>query len=135
MKRTIVLAVLLAASCVCARAGTTGTLVGSVRASSNLAPVAGVQVTLSSPTERLVAMTDRNGRFAFVGLDSGRYDVVLNHKGWRTITFDGDMQVSSICQQQMRIVVGCRSSNLDLYSGTCGYTVSQIDDPQFAPDM
>lgn len=127
MKRTIALALIVAASTVSAPAATNATMNGTLTGVWNPPPANGVTVTLTSPTERLVSNVNRNGTFGFVALEPGDYTVSVTRKGWRTITFDVTMRIASICQGQMRIDIARHISHINVYSGGCGYAVSMID--------
>ncbi|MBV8639439.1 MAG: TonB-dependent receptor [Candidatus Eremiobacteraeota bacterium] len=69
-------------------AGTTGALRGVVVDQSG-APVAGVQVTASSPSERATSVTDAGGHFAFVSLAPDEYTLGAEKDGYDQTSFAG----------------------------------------------
>jgi hypothetical protein len=71
------------------RAGTTGTLSGRVLDTETRAPVAGVKVTATSPSQRAAATTDSHGNFAFVSLDPDEYTITLEKDGYDTTSVTG----------------------------------------------
>lgn len=67
-------------------AGVTGGLRGTVVDADTSLPVAGVRVTVSSPSQSVTATTDATGRFVFLTLDPGRYTVTASRSGYRPAT-------------------------------------------------
>jgi hypothetical protein len=76
------LMVLLAPSA--AFAGTTGSLVGTVKDASSGAPVSGATVIVQSPAEREQTTTDAKGGFTFVSLMPNTYTVFVSTRGYGT---------------------------------------------------
>ncbi|MFZ1017931.1 MAG: carboxypeptidase regulatory-like domain-containing protein, partial [Candidatus Cybelea sp.] len=73
IKRRASLAVVLVGALVlpfaqAAQAGTTGTITGTVSDSSTRAPIAGAEVTASSPSQVAHVTSDASGRFTFLSL-------------------------------------------------------------------
>ena len=65
-----------------ALAGTTGTLRGSVVDTQTRAPIAGVRITATSPSQIAVTQTDSGGRFQFISLAPDTYVVRAERAGY-----------------------------------------------------
>ncbi len=72
-----------------ARAGTTGSLTGTVLDAKTRAPLAGVTVTATSPSQTGRARTDAGGTFAFIALAPDTYALTLSRSGYDTLTSSG----------------------------------------------
>jgi hypothetical protein len=72
---TVMLLVAFVSQGTLALAGTTGGLTGTVVDSQTNAPVAGAQVTASSPSQSATGTTDASGRFSFLTLAPDTYTV------------------------------------------------------------
>ncbi len=86
---------LIAVVCACrslapspAYAGTTGTISGYVLTGVNT-PVAGAEVTATSPTDSETTTSDANGAFAFVNLPPDTYTVTAQKDGFETVDQTG----------------------------------------------
>ncbi len=71
------------------RAGTTGGISGVVTDVQTSAPLAGVTVTVTSPSQSAVATTDDRGRFAFVSLAPDEYAIALSKAGYAPASYPG----------------------------------------------
>jgi hypothetical protein len=76
-------------SCAAARAGTTGTILGTVIAQKTGAPIPDATITVVSPSERATAVTDAGGHFAFVSLAPDEYTVSVEKSGYEPVTVSG----------------------------------------------
>ncbi|MBV8117135.1 MAG: TonB-dependent receptor, partial [Candidatus Eremiobacteraeota bacterium] len=72
-----------------ASAGTTGGLSGTVTEAGTSAPIAGVRVTVTSPSQTVSAFTDAGGRFHFVSLAPDEYVATLEKSGYEPISYPG----------------------------------------------
>jgi hypothetical protein len=70
-------------------AGTTGTLSGRVTDAQSGAPITGARVSVTSPSQQSTAVTDANGRFAFVSLAPDEYQVTVTKDGYEQISYAG----------------------------------------------
>ncbi len=84
----------------CAMAGTVGSLGGTVVDADSKAPIAGVSVTLASPSGRYSATTDAHGFYAIVGIRPDSYLLAVAHEGYEDFT-ESDVTVD----QDSRLVV------------------------------
>ncbi|TAM88582.1 hypothetical protein EPN42_09155 [bacterium] len=72
-----------------ALAGTTGVLNGTVVAIEGNVPLAGVNVTVSSPSQVASTTTDAQGHFTFVSLAPDAYTVSAEKEGYQSISRTG----------------------------------------------
>ena len=72
-----------------ASAGTTGGILGVVTDAQTSAPLAGVKVTVTSPSQTATATTDSRGRFAFVSLAPDEYTISLEKSGYASGSYPG----------------------------------------------
>ena len=72
-----------------ARAGTTGSVIGRVIDASTRAPLAGVTVVASSPSQTAVSVTDQSGGFRFLSLSPDVYTLRFEKPGYETLTQPG----------------------------------------------
>ncbi|HEX4014944.1 MAG TPA: TonB-dependent receptor [Candidatus Cybelea sp.] len=72
-----------------ARAGTTGGIGGTVVSEKTSAPLAGVTVTVTSPSQTSSTSTDAQGRFTFVSLAPDEYTVSLSKTAYEPINYTG----------------------------------------------
>jgi hypothetical protein len=79
---TAVAALVLAAVPLTTKAGTTGTLTGSVVESPSGAPVGGAVVVANSPSQTAQTTTDAAGRFSFISLGPDTYTVSVTKAGY-----------------------------------------------------
>ncbi len=100
--RHIVTALVLLVAFVCqgtwALAGTTGGLSGSVVDADNSAPVAGAQVTASSPSQNATGTTDATGHFTFLTLPPDTYTVTIAKSGYQSISVPGQVVFADTVQ-------------------------------------
>ena len=82
LKMTLVLALAFVATTVFARAGTTGGISGVVSQAGTSTPLAGVTVSLKSPSQSASTITDARGHFAFVSLAPDEYTITLDKAGY-----------------------------------------------------
>ncbi len=78
----VLLAIAMSLTPFAALAATTGGLNGSVRDAQSGAPVAGAQVTISSPSQVERATTDASGRYTFISLGPDTYTLSAQHDGY-----------------------------------------------------
>ena len=71
------------------QAGTTGSLSGRVVDSASQAPLSGVSITVASPSQTEIAVTDAAGRFSFVSLAPDTYAVTAKKDGFDTTSLPG----------------------------------------------
>ena len=90
----------LAFGSTCALAGTVGSLRGTVTDADSKAPVAGVSITLASPSGRYSATTDAHGFYAIEGIRPDTYLLAVSHEGFQDYT-ESDVTVD----QDSRLVV------------------------------
>jgi hypothetical protein len=82
-------AVVAGAAVAPARAGTTGTLLGTVLDEKTREPVADATVSVSSPSQVAHATTDANGRFTFISLAPDTFLVAVTKQGYESLTQTG----------------------------------------------
>ncbi|MBV8490518.1 MAG: TonB-dependent receptor [Candidatus Eremiobacteraeota bacterium] len=75
-------ALIFVAAPLVARAGTTGTLRGRVTDSATHAPIAGAEVTATSPSQVATVTSDASGSYAFVSLEPDTYTVSATRAGY-----------------------------------------------------
>lgn len=92
-------ALALFAFCVPAVAGTTGGLSGTV-ADAGGTPLAGVRVSVVSPSQTASTTTDAGGHFAFVSLQPDDYSVSLDKQGYEPVALAG-VAVFADAQQRL----------------------------------
>ncbi len=73
---------LYCASAAPVRAGTTGTIVGRVVDVVSGAPIAGVSVSITSPSQSTSALTDASGQYRFLSLPPDSYQVSASQRGY-----------------------------------------------------
>ncbi|MGA8326550.1 MAG: TonB-dependent receptor, partial [Candidatus Cybelea sp.] len=89
LKMTLVLALAFVATTVFARAGTTGGISGVVSQAGTSTPLAGVTVSLKSPSQSASTITDARGHFAFVSLAPDEYTINLDKAGYAPLSYAG----------------------------------------------
>jgi len=72
-----------------ASAGTTGGISGIVSETGTTTPIAGVKVTVTSPSQSATATTDARGHFAFVSLAPDEYTLSLEKTGYAPVSYSG----------------------------------------------
>lgn len=86
-----------------ARAGTTGSISGTITAKATHAPVAGAKVTAASPSQVVTATTDASGRFNVLSLTPDTYTVTVEKAGYDSFVNAGVLvqsdQVSTVSLQ------------------------------------
>ncbi len=82
-------ALLLAPTLTVARAGTTGTLRGTVLDTNTHVPVGGVRVTAESPSQVATTVTDATGEFRFISLAPDTYVVRAERPGYDPVAQTG----------------------------------------------
>lgn len=94
-----------------AMAGTTGTLRGRVTDASTQAPVAGVSVTVSSPSQTAQTVSDAGGAFSFISLQPDTYTVSASKAGYDaqsqagiTIVADQSATVSILLPKTLKTI-------------------------------
>jgi Carboxypeptidase regulatory-like domain/TonB dependent receptor/TonB-dependent Receptor Plug Domain len=70
-------------------AGTTGGLSGTVVDAGNGSPIAGAQVTLTSPSQTANGATDAGGRFTFLTLSPDTYTITIVKSGYQPLSIPG----------------------------------------------
>ncbi len=96
----VVLAIVLAAGA--ARAGTTGGVGGTVVDASTGKGLAGVRVTVTSPSQTARATTDSSGHFAFVSLAPDTYVVAVQLTGYDPASTNG-VTITADAQQTLTL--------------------------------
>ncbi len=81
-----------------ALAGTTGGLSGSVVDAETSAPIAGAQVTASSPSQNATGTTDSTGHFTFLTLPPDTYTVTVAKNDYQTISVPGQVVFADTVQ-------------------------------------
>ena len=71
-----------------ARAGTTGSITGSVTTTTK-APIAGARIVVVSPSQTAVVTTDASGRFTLLTLAPDTYTITVSKDGFETSTTTG----------------------------------------------
>jgi phage gp45-like len=129
-KLVVLLSLVLCASLMMAQLSQTGSINGSVN-SPDGTPLPGVTVTITSKAlviEKMVTVTNENGRYRFPSLAPGDYEVVYALEGMntiqrtgikvsvgKTVTLDVQMELKSL---QENIVVEGQAPNIDRQSTT-----------------
>jgi hypothetical protein len=90
-----------------AAAGTTGTLNGTVTSQKTGAPIAGAQVTATSPSQVATAISDASGRFSFLSLAPDTYSLAVSMKDFEPATVTG---VSIFADQVQNVRVALQPS-------------------------
>ena len=80
-------------------AGTTGSMIGTITDGKSGGPLAGVSVTVTSPSQTTTTLTDANGRFTFISLAPDTYTITLGKAGYERlassgITVQADQEIS-----------------------------------------
>ena len=94
----LVLTLALISPAVSALAGTTGGLTVTVFDAGTSAPVAGAQVTVSSPSQAANGTTDAAGRFSFLTLVPDTYTVAVSMKGYEGTSDPGQVVTADSVQ-------------------------------------
>jgi hypothetical protein len=81
-----------------ALASTTGGLTGTVVDADTLAPIAGAQVTATSPSQTASATTDASGHFAFLTLGPDTYTVTVTKAGYQPTSVPGQVVFADTVQ-------------------------------------
>ena len=81
-----------------ALASTTGGLAGTVVDADTSAPIAGAQVTASSPSQTATATTDAAGRFTFLTLGPDTYTVTASRSGYQSTSIPGQIVFADTVQ-------------------------------------
>jgi hypothetical protein len=79
-------------------AGTTGQLRGRVNDGATKAPLAGVKVSIVSPSQSVTTVTDAQGAFSFISLAPDTYTVTLSKDGYDSSSVAGVTVVSDQTQ-------------------------------------
>jgi hypothetical protein len=117
------------------RAGTTGTLAGTVVDEKTHEAVAGATVSVSSPSQALHTTTDANGRFTFLSLAPDTYVVAVTKQGYESLTQTGitvfadqEQSLSLTLQHTLKVIgrISSRSS-LDLVKPGTTSDVYSVD--------
>jgi hypothetical protein len=82
-----------------ALASTTGALSGSIVDADTSAPIAGAQVTVSSPSQTATGTTDAVGRFTFLTLPPDTYTVTAIKSNYQTLSVPGQVVFADTVQQ------------------------------------
>ncbi len=85
---TIALLFCLATAAV-ASAGTTGGISGTITQAGTTTPIAGVRVSVASPSQSTSTTTDARGHFAFVSLAPDEYTIALSKDGYAPVSYSG----------------------------------------------
>ena len=83
-------------------AGTTGAIGGHVIDSATQQPLAGVKVSVTSPSQSAVATTDATGSYSFVSLSPDTYTVTASLAGYDATTLPG---VSVLVDQNQTLTI------------------------------
>jgi Carboxypeptidase regulatory-like domain/TonB dependent receptor len=81
-----------------ALASTTGGLTGTVVDADTSAPIAGAQVTASSPSQTATTTTDAAGRFTFLTLGPDTYTVTASRSGYQSTSIPGQIVFADTVQ-------------------------------------
>jgi hypothetical protein len=90
-----------------ASAGTTGTITGTVFDAATRAPIAGAEVSATSPSQVARVTTDGAGRFTFLSLAPETYTITIEHAGFDTVAITG---VSVFADQSQSIPIALQKS-------------------------
>ncbi len=90
-----------------ALAGTTGSLTGTVLDASTHAPIAGVDVTASSPSQIAHVTTDASGRFTFLSLGPDTYTLTAKRDGYESVSIAG---LSVFADQSQSVPIALQKS-------------------------
>jgi Carboxypeptidase regulatory-like domain/TonB dependent receptor len=97
---TVICAATIAAGGSPALAGTTGALIGTVTDAANGAPLAGVKVTLNSPSQVASTLTDSKGNFVFASMAPDTYTLTMEKDSFEPNSTTG---VSVLADQTQRL--------------------------------
>jgi hypothetical protein len=92
----------LTTSTTAVRAGTTGSLGGTVIDSDSGAPIATAEVTAASPSQTSSVFTDRTGRFVFLSLVPDTYSLTASKEGFESAQISG---ISVFADQSQNITL------------------------------
>jgi len=81
-----------------ALAGVTGGLTGSVTDADTAAPLAGAQVTATSPSQSATTTTDASGHYGFLTLAPDTYTVTVSKSGYQTVSVPGQVVFADTVQ-------------------------------------
>ena len=81
-----------------ALASVTGGLSGTVLDAQTSAPIAGAQITVTSPSQSATATTDAAGRFTFLTLAPDTYTVTAAKSGYQTASVPGQVVFADTIQ-------------------------------------
>jgi len=90
-----------------AAAGTTGSITGHVVDASSQQALAGVKVTMASPSETETSVTDANGAYAFASLSPDTYTLTATLAGYDPTTLPG---VNVLADQSQTLSVALRKT-------------------------
>lgn len=100
--RHLVIATIVFATFVCQEtwtlAGVTGGLSGTVVSADTSAPIAGAQVTASSPSQVATSTTDAAGHFTFLTLAPDTYTVNASRSGYQAVSAPGQVVFADTVQ-------------------------------------
>lgn len=85
----IALVAALATQTASAPAGTLGNIAGTVHDAKTGAPIAGVQLQISSPSQAIKVTTDAHGHFVALSLPPDDYTLTAQKDGYDTESFPG----------------------------------------------
>jgi hypothetical protein len=85
----IALVAALAGQTAAAPAGTLGNIAGTVRDAKTGAPIAGVRLQITSPSQAVQVTTDAHGHFVVFSLQPDEYTLTAVKNGYDTASFDG----------------------------------------------
>jgi hypothetical protein len=140
----LVCATVLAALPQTARAGTTGGIHGRVFDSQTGQPLAGVSVTVASPSQSATEVTDRSGYYAFLSLAPDTYVITARKDGYTveqvpgiTVIADQNRNVDLRLQSALKTIakVAVRASTGLVRSGVVSdvYSISPAQQKAAAP--
>ncbi|HXO17674.1 MAG TPA: TonB-dependent receptor, partial [Candidatus Dormibacteraeota bacterium] len=95
---------LMVATMLCGKAGTTGGISGVVDEAGTSTPLAGVIVSVKSPSQSASTTTDARGHFAFVSLAPDEYTVALEKSGYAPVSYSG-IAVFADAQQTLSLAM------------------------------
>ncbi len=91
-------------------AGTTGSLTGTVVDAATKAPIAGANVTATSPSQVARVTTDSAGRFTFISLAPDTYTIQAEHAGFEILSIAG---ISVFADQSQTIPIALQRTPQD----------------------
>ncbi len=104
-------------------AGTTGSIGGAVRDSVSGAPLAGVTVTATSPSERRSVTSDASGRYVFLSLNPDTFTIDAAADGYEPVSIAG---ITVFADQSQNVVVNLVKSEKTIARVTSRSSISPV---------